>query len=53
MMLTTDPALKEDPIHREILGSGLTTADLVRTAWAPTYRGTDRRGGPNLDNRRL
>jgi catalase-peroxidase len=36
-------------LKTEILGSGLTTADLVRTAWASasTYRGTDMRGGAN------
>lgn len=36
--------LKED-----ILESGLSTADLVKTAWASasTYRGTDMRGGAN------
>jgi catalase-peroxidase len=33
----------------DILDSGLTTADLVRTAWASasSYRGTDMRGGAN------
>ena len=37
-------ALKSD-----ILGSGLTTAELVRAAWASasTYRGSDKRGGAN------
>ncbi len=36
-------------LKREILDSGLTTADLVRTAWASasSYRGTDMRGGAN------
>ena len=36
-------------LKREILDSGLTTAALVRTAWASasTYRGTDMRGGAN------
>jgi catalase-peroxidase len=36
-------------LKREILDSGLTTAELVRTAWASasTYRGTDMRGGAN------
>jgi catalase-peroxidase len=36
-------------LKREILDSGLTTAQLVRTAWASasTYRGTDMRGGAN------
>jgi catalase-peroxidase len=36
-------------LKREILASGLTTAELVRTAWASasTYRGTDMRGGAN------
>jgi catalase-peroxidase len=36
-------------LKREILNSGLTTAQLVRTAWASasTYRGTDMRGGAN------
>jgi catalase-peroxidase len=36
-------------LKREILASGLTTAELVRAAWASasTYRGTDMRGGAN------
>ncbi|HUF72725.1 MAG TPA: catalase/peroxidase HPI [Gammaproteobacteria bacterium] len=36
-------------LKREILDSGLTTAELVGTAWASasTYRGTDMRGGAN------
>jgi len=36
-------------LKREILDSGLSTAELVRTAWASasTYRGTDMRGGAN------
>jgi catalase-peroxidase len=36
-------------LKREILNSGLTTPQLVRTAWASasTYRGTDMRGGAN------
>jgi catalase-peroxidase len=36
-------------VKRTILNSGLTTAQLVRTAWASasTYRGTDMRGGAN------
>jgi catalase-peroxidase len=36
-------------LKREILGSGLSAAELVRTAWASasTYRGTDMRGGAN------
>jgi catalase-peroxidase len=36
-------------LKSEILASGLTTAELVRTAWASasTYRGTDMRGGAN------
>ena len=36
-------------LKRTILDSGLTTAQLVRTAWASasTYRGTDMRGGAN------
>jgi catalase-peroxidase len=36
-------------LKREVLDSGLTTAQLVRTAWASasTYRGTDMRGGAN------
>jgi catalase-peroxidase len=36
-------------LKRSILDSGLTTAQLVRTAWASasSYRGTDMRGGAN------
>lgn len=36
-------------LKREILASGLTTAQLVKTAWASasTYRDTDMRGGAN------
>jgi catalase-peroxidase len=36
-------------LKRRILASGLTTAQLVRTAWASasTFRGTDKRGGAN------
>jgi catalase-peroxidase len=36
-------------LKREILDSGLSTAELVRTAWASasSYRGTDMRGGAN------
>jgi len=51
------PAVDYTPINaqdaarlkRTILESGLTTAELVRTAWASaaSYRGTDMRGGAN------
>ncbi len=36
-------------LKAEILHSGLSTSDLVKTAWASasTYRGSDRRGGAN------
>ena len=36
-------------LKSEILGSGLTVSELVRTAWASasTYRGSDMRGGAN------
>ncbi len=36
-------------LKAKILGSGLSTSDLVKTAWASasTFRGSDRRGGAN------
>ncbi|MBL8555470.1 MAG: catalase/peroxidase HPI [Phenylobacterium sp.] len=36
-------------LQEKVLASGLSTADLVKTAWASavTYRGSDRRGGAN------
>lgn len=36
-------------LGKEILSSGLTTAELISTAWASasTFRGSDRRGGAN------
>lgn len=48
-----DHALVDDAdiavLKAEILGSGLSIARLVKTAWASasTYRGTDKRGGAN------
>jgi catalase-peroxidase len=38
-----------DGLKAKVLGSGLTTAELVSTAWASaaTYRGSDHRGGAN------
>jgi catalase-peroxidase len=38
-----------DSLKSKILASGLTTPELVRTAWASaaSFRGTDRRGGAN------
>ncbi|MDN3638348.1 catalase/peroxidase HPI [Simiduia curdlanivorans] len=51
------PATKAKPLDKrslsklkkEILSSGLTVPELVRTAWASasTFRGTDKRGGAN------
>jgi catalase-peroxidase len=61
----TEPQLWQDPVpqasggavnashvaelKQEILGSGLSTTQLVATAWASaaTFRGTDKRGGAN------
>mgnify|MGYP005840214127 CR=1 FL=1 len=42
-------------LKAEILGSGLTVPELVRTAWAAaaSYRGTDMRGGANGARLRL
>jgi catalase-peroxidase len=42
-------------LKQKLLGSGLTTQELVRTAWAAaaSYRGTDRRGGANGARLRL
>ncbi|MFN3388183.1 MAG: catalase/peroxidase HPI [Allosphingosinicella sp.] len=42
-------------LKRRILDSGLSVADLVRTAWgsAATYRGSDKRGGANGGRIRL
>ena len=52
------PALGEDDIaglKARIAASGLSVADLVRTAWASaaTYRGSDHRGGANGGRIRL
>jgi catalase-peroxidase len=48
----THPLVDQDDISRlkaAILASGLSTTELVRTAWASaaTFRGTDKRGGAN------
>ncbi len=42
-------------LKAEILGSGLSVSQLVRTAWAAaaSFRGTDKRGGPNGGRLRL
>ena len=42
-------------LKQKILASGLTTGELVRTAWAAaaTFRGTDKRGGANGGRLRL
>lgn len=42
-------------LKQKLLGSGLTTAELVRTAWASasTFRATDMRGGANGGRLRL
>jgi catalase-peroxidase len=42
-------------LKREILGSGLSISQLVRTAWAAaaSFRGTDKRGGANGGRLRL
>ncbi len=42
-------------LKQTLLASGLTTQELVRTAWAAaaSYRGTDRRGGANGGRLRL
>ena len=44
-----------EDLKERILSSGLSTAELVRTAWAAasTYRGTDKRGGANGGRLRL
>jgi catalase-peroxidase len=42
-------------LKSQILGSGLSISQLVRTAWAAaaSFRGTDKRGGPNGGRLRL
>src|SRR5213075_1275746 len=42
-------------LKREVLASGLSTAQLVATAWAAaaSFRGTDKRGGANGGRVRL
>ena len=42
-------AKKIESLKKEILASGLTTAELISTAWASasTFRGSDKRGGAN------
>jgi len=43
------PAKKVSDLKKVLLSSGLTTSQLVTTAWASasTFRGTDKRGGAN------
>ena len=42
-------------LKKDVLASGLSVSDLVRTAWAAaaSFRGTDMRGGPNGGRLRL
>jgi catalase-peroxidase len=51
--LIQEPAITA--LKAEVLTSGLTTADLVATAWASasTFRGSDKRGGANGGRLRL
>ncbi len=46
---STISAADVDGLKAKILASGLTTRELIETAWASasTYRGSDRRGGAN------
>ncbi|WP_311268044.1 catalase/peroxidase HPI [Sphingobium sp. WCS2017Hpa-17] len=56
--VATGPTLSEADVaalKQKIAGSGLSVADLVKTAWASavTYRGSDHRGGANGGRLRL